>query len=61
MVVRILITHFHVVDTGCREEGVEAAHKFQGEVVLVDQAAVADGAVKNFNGFVVHGKTMVRP
>ena len=52
---RVLVTHFHVVDAGCGKERIEAADEFQGEVVLVDEAAVADGAVENFDAFVVHG------
>ena len=51
----VLVTHFHVVDAGCGEECIEAADEFQGEVVLVDEAAVADGAVEDFDAFVVHG------
>ena len=57
---RVLVAHLHVVDTGSREEGVEATHKFQREIVLVHQAAVADGAVENFNGFVVHNLVVSR-
>ena len=51
---RVLVTHFHVVHTSGRQEGVKTTHKFKREVVLVDQATIADGAVQNLNAFVVH-------
>ena len=51
----VLVTHFHVVDAGCGEECIESTDEFQGEIVLVDEAAVADGAVEDFDCFVVHG------
>ncbi len=51
----VLVAHFHVVDAGCGKEGIEAADEFQGEIVLVDETAVADGAVEDFDAFVVHG------
>ena len=51
---RVLVTHFHVVDAGCGKECIETTDEFQGEIVLVDEAAVADGAVKDFDAFVVH-------
>ena len=52
---RVLVTHFHIVYAGCGKECIETTDEFQREVVLVDEAAVADGAVENFNCFVVHG------
>ena len=54
---RVLVAHFHIVHTGSGEERIEATHKFEGEVVLVDETAIADGAVENFDAFVVHGFT----
>ena len=50
----ILVAHFHVVDAGCGKECIEAADEFQREIVLVDETAIADSAVENFDCFVVH-------
>ena len=51
---RILVTHFHIVHAGGRKECIEATHKFKREVVLVDETAIADGAVEDLDAFVVH-------
>ena len=51
---RVLVTHFHVVNAGCGKECVQSTHEFKRKIVLIDEAAVADGAVENFNCFVVH-------
>ena len=51
----VLVTHFHVVYAGCSEKGVQSTHEFKRKIMLVDETAIADGAVENFNGFVVHG------
>ena len=51
---RVLVTHFHVVYAGCCEKGVQSTHEFKRKIVLVDEAAIADRAVENFNCFVVH-------
>ena len=50
----VLVTHFHVVYAGCGKEGVQSTHEFKRKIVLVDETAIADRAVENFNGFVVH-------
>ena len=50
----VLVTHFHVVYAGCCEKGVQSTHEFKRKIVLVDETAIADRAVENFNCFVVH-------
>ena len=50
----VLVAHFHVVYAGCGKEGVQSTHEFKRKIVLVDETAIADRAVENFNGFVVH-------
>ncbi len=51
---RILIPHFHIVDARRRQKLVKTTDKFQTEIVLVDEAAIADGAVENLDGWIIH-------